>query len=150
MKRKIQIFVTALLALNCMYIKAQQLPVFNAVEKAGIEKYDSERIIKKLKILDEPLKNQVTRHIQIFNQEMDNILLLHSDTLKDLENEFDRNVRIAMQNRDRSQMNGVKSKIEKIIPPIRLEVQKFKKQLNIELNKILNEKQYKKWLKIRK
>jgi hypothetical protein len=132
---------------NCLHIRAQQPPEFNAFEKAGIEKYDSEKVVKKLKISDEPIRKKVIKHIQIFNQEMDNLLLLHSDTLKDLENEFDRNVRIAMQNRDRSQMDGVKSKIEKIILPIRLEVQKYKKQLDIELNKILKEKQYKKWLK---
>lgn len=147
MKQKIQFFTIAFLVLNCLHIKAQQPPDFNAFEKAGIEKYDSGKVIKKLKITEEDLTNQITNHIQVYNQEMDNLLFLHSDKLKELENEFDRNVKIAMQNRDRSQMNGVKSKIEKIIPPIRLEVQKYKKQLNIELNKILNEKQYKKWLK---
>ncbi|MHB0753858.1 hypothetical protein [Polaribacter sp. M15] len=147
MKLKIQILLVVFFGLTTLKIEAQQPPNFNALKRAGIEKYDSEKINKKLKVTEEKLKGQITRHIQIYNQEMDNLLLLHSDTLKDLENEFDRNVRIAMQNRDPSQMDGVKAKIEKIIPPIRLDVQKFKKHLNIELNKILNEKQYKKWLK---
>lgn len=147
MKLKIQILLVVFFGLTTLKIKAQQPPDFNALKRAGIEKYDSEKVNKKLKVTEEELKGQITTHIQVYNQEMDNLLLLHSNTLKDLEREFDRNVKIAMQNRDRSQMNGIKKKIEKIIPPIRLEVQKFKKQLNIELNKILNEKQYKKWLK---
>lgn len=147
MKLKIQILLVVFFCLTTLKIEAQLPPDFNAFEKAGIVKYDSEKVNKKLKVTEEELKGQITSHIQVYNQEMDNLLLLHSNTLKDLEREFDRNVRIAMQNRDRSQMNGVKSKIEKIIPPIRLEVEKYKKQLDIELNKILNEKQYKKWLK---
>jgi len=147
MKQKIQFFTIAFLVLNCLHIRAQQPPEFNAFEKAGIEKYDSEKVIKKLKITDETFKNKVTKHIQIYNQEMDNLLLIHGNTLENLEKEFDKNVKIAIQNRDRSQMNGVKAKIGNIIPPIRLEVQKHKDVLNEDMKVLLTEKQYKKWLR---
>lgn len=147
MKLKIQILLVMFFGLTTLKIHAQQLPDFNALERAGIEKYDSEKVNKKLKVTEEELKGQITRHIQVYNQEMENLLLLNSNKLKDLEREFNRNVKIAIQNRDRSQMNGIKKKIEKIIPPIQLEVQKYKEQLNIDLKRVLNEKQYKKWLK---
>ena len=81
---------------------------------------------------------------------MDNLLFLHSKTLADLEKEFDRNVKIAMQNRDRSQMNGMKIKIKQIIPPIRNEVYEHEKKLNGAIKSLLTEKQNKKWLKYQK
>jgi preprotein translocase subunit Sec63 len=70
--------------------------------------------------------------------------------LADLEKEFDKNVKIAIQNRDRSQMSGMKIKIKKIIPPIRYEVFEHEKVLNEALESILTEKQNNKWLKYQK
>lgn len=122
-------------------------PDFNAIETAGLIKYDSDKVIRKLKILEDSVKRLVSKHIQTFNQEMDNLLLIHGNSLEDLEKEFDKNVKIAIQNRDRSQMEGVKDKIEKIIPPIRLEVQKHKDVLNEGMKLLLTDKQYKKWLR---
>ena len=122
-------------------------PDFNAIETAGLIKYDSDKVIRKLKILEDSIKRLVSKHIQTYNQEMDNLLLIHGKTLENLEKEFDKNVKIAMQNRDRSQMNGVKAKIEKTIPPIRLEVQKHKDVLNEGIKVLLTDKQYKKWLR---
>jgi hypothetical protein len=49
----------------------------------------------------------------------DELSIEHASTFQELEDEFDRNVQIAMQRRDRSQMNGVKAKIQQVIPPIR-------------------------------
>lgn len=147
MKLKIQILLAVFFGLTTLTIEAQQPPNFNALERTGIEKYDLEKVNIKLKVTEEELKDQITNHIQVYNQEMDNLLLLHSNTLKELEREFDRNVQIAMKNRDRSQMEGVKDKIEMIIPPIRLEVKKHKEILNGVLERILTEKQYKKWLR---
>lgn len=122
-------------------------PDFNAIETAGLIKYDSDKVIRKLKILEDSVKRLVSKHIQTFNQEMDNLLLIHGNSLEDLEKEFDKNVKIAIQNRDRSQMEGVKDKIEKIIPPIRLEVQKHKDVLNEGMKLLLTDKQYRKWLR---
>jgi hypothetical protein len=122
-------------------------PELNAVEKAGIKKYDADRIVKKLKIDDDSIKMEITKHVQHYNQEMDHLLVLHSNELKDLESEFDRNVKIAMQNRDKSQMNGTKARIERIIPPIRTEVQKHTELLIGAFEELLTEKQYQKCLK---
>ena len=125
-------------------------PEFNAIEKARIITYDTEEVIKKLKINEDSISKEVSMHLATYNIEMDNLLLLHSQTLKDLEKEFDSNVKIAMQNRDRSQMSEVKNKIKQIIPPIRYEVSEHENSLNEALKNILTEKQYKKWLKYQK
>ncbi len=125
-------------------------PKLNAIEKARIITYDTEKVIKKLKITEDSITKEISKHIQTYNIEMNNLLFLHSKTLADLEKEFDRNVKIAMQNRDRSQMSGVKNKIKQIIPPIKYEVYEHEKVLNGALASILNEKQNKKWLKYQK
>lgn len=58
-------------------------PDFNAIETAGLIKYDSDKVIRKLKILEDSVKRLVSKHIQTFNQEMDNLLLIHGNSLKD-------------------------------------------------------------------
>lgn len=148
LKYLIPLFATVFLANNLL---AQiSPPDFNAVEAAGLIKYDSERVIKKLKIQEDSIIILVSKHIQTYNQEMDNFIFIHGNTLKELENEFDRNVKIAFQNRDRSQMDGVKAKIKQTIPPIRYEINEFEKALNERLAQILTEKENKKWLKYQK
>jgi hypothetical protein len=74
----------------------------------------------------------------------------HASTFQELEGEFDRNVQIAMQRRDRSQMNGVKAKIQEVIPPIRMQVAAEEKILNDVMAMLLTEKQNDKWLKYQK
>ncbi len=108
------------------------------------------RGIKKQKITEGSIINEVSNHIVTYNSEINNLLFLHTQTLKDLEKEFDRNVKIAVQNRDRSQMNGVKNKIKEIIPPIRYEISKHEKVLNEAFKSVLTAKQFKKWLEYQK
>jgi hypothetical protein len=147
MKTNIQILFLVILCLNISKIEAQQPPRFDAINKAGIVKYKSKRVIKKLKISENSIKEKIRIHIQEYNKEMDRLLLLHSDSLKDLQNEFDTNVKIAIQNRDRSRMDGVKTKIQQIIPPIRKAAEKHRIILNENLAPLLSGKQYKKWLR---
>jgi hypothetical protein len=44
-------------------------------------------------------------------------------------------------------MNGIKAEIQRIIPPIRMQVQDEEKLLNDVMANYLNEKTYKKWLR---
>ena len=122
-------------------------PDFNAIEVAGLTKYDSDKVLKKLKITDDSIKSKVIQKINSYNIEIDSLLLLHAGTLENLEKEFDINVKIAFQNRDPGQMDGVKAKIKQIIPPIRFEMYEFEKVLNEGIAQILTEKENKKWIK---
>jgi uncharacterized protein YaiL (DUF2058 family) len=61
---------------------------------------------------------------------VDELSFANAATFQELEDEFDRNVQIAMQKRDRSQMNGVKAKIQQLIPPIRKQVMDEEEVLN--------------------
>jgi NurA-like 5'-3' nuclease len=122
-------------------------PNFNAEKAAGIFQYDIEKVIKKMKIIDDSLIAKVTESLNDYNSKMDSLSLIHATTFQELEADFDKNVQIAMRNRDRSQMDGVKAKIQRIIPPIRKQVQEYEELLNSKMANYLTESQNKKWLK---
>jgi len=122
-------------------------PDFNAEKAAGIFEYDIEKVIKKLAIVDDSTKSKVAESLNQYNSKMYELSILHTATFQKLEADFDKNVQIAMRNRDRSQMNGVKAEIQRIIPPIRMQVLDEEKLLNAAMAGFLTEKQNKKWLK---
>lgn len=125
-------------------------PEFDAEKAAGIFIYDLDKVVKKLKITDEESQLKVAEHLKAYNTKMDELSFEHASTFQELEDTFDKNVQIAMQNRDRSQMNGVKAQIQSIIPPIRKQVVAEEQVLNEAMANILTEKQNKKWLKYQK
>jgi hypothetical protein len=122
-------------------------PDFNAEKAAGIFQYDIEKVIKKLKIIDDSLMAKVSESLNDYNSKMNSLSLLHTATFQKLEADFDKNIQIAISNRDRSQMAGVKAKIQRIIPPIRKQVQEYEELLNSKMANYLTEAQNKKWLK---
>lgn len=125
-------------------------PDFNAAKAAGIIIYDFDDVVNKLKVKDEGDQKKIAEALKIYNTKIDKLSFTHAFTFKELEDEFDRNVKIAMQNRDRSQMNGVRAKIQETIPPIKKVVTAEEEQLNEAMAKILTEKQNGKWLKYQK
>lgn len=123
---------------------------FNSLEMAGIIKHDAQKVIKKLKITEESTTKEIVKHLQDYNAKMDELSVIHSKTLEDLKIEFSKKMQIAIQNRDRGQMSEVRDMLKEIIPPIRQEVNEYRKVLNESLESILSEKQNKKWLKYQK
>ena len=123
---------------------------FNPEEIAGIIKHDAQKVIKKLKITKESTTKEIVKQLQDYNAKMDELLVIHSKTLEDLKIEFSKNIQIAIQNRDRTQMSEVRNMLKEIIPPIRQKADEYKKVLNKSLESILSEKQNKKWLKYQK
>lgn len=123
---------------------------FNSLEMAGIIKHDAQKVIKKLKITEESTTKEIVKHLQDYNAKMDELSVIHSKTLEDLKIEFSKKMQIAIQNRDRGQMSEVRDMLKEIIPPIRQEVNEYRKVLNESLESILSEKQNKKWLKHQK
>lgn len=150
MKNLIRLTAIAMLVLFAFVTKAQQPPNFKAEEAAGIVTYDSEKVIKKLKIEEEEVKKSITTAIGEYNMEMYELADAHGATFQELDDDFNRQVQIAMQRRDRSQMDGVKSKIRETIPPIREQAMQHENVLNASMKSTLDEKQYNKWLKYQK
>jgi len=122
-------------------------PEFNAVKAAGLINYELDEVTKKLKIKEEESQKEVAEALKDYNSKIDELSFEHALTFRDLEADFDKNLAIAMQRRDRSQMSGVKAQIEEVIPPIRKQVAIEEQVLNEAMAEILTEKQNKKWLK---
>ena len=124
-----------------------QPPDFDAERAAGIFSYDSDKVIKKLKISDSLTELKVSNALHNYNLRMEELSLNNASTFYQLEELFDSQVKIAMQRRDRNVMNGVKSEIQQVIPPIRKEVYAEEQVLNDTLSTYLTSDQNKKWLK---
>ncbi|MEO0582367.1 MAG: hypothetical protein AAF135_09115 [Bacteroidota bacterium] len=122
-------------------------PDFDAKKAAGIFQYDLDKVLKKLKVKETPDQQVVAEALATYNGKMAALSFTHAATFKELENAFDRNVQIAMQNRDRSQMSGVLSMIKEILPPIKRQVEAEERVLNEALAAVLSEKQNEKWIK---
>ena len=147
MNLKTQILLVAILGLCIPEINAQQPPDFNAKKAAGLINYELDEVVAKLKIEDLDSRIEIGKALKKYNTKVDELSFANATTFKDLEAEFDRNVKIAMQRRDRSQMNGVKTKIQQVIPPIRNQILSEELVLNKMMASILTKKQNKKWLK---
>ncbi|MEL6132254.1 MAG: hypothetical protein AAFR59_02690 [Bacteroidota bacterium] len=122
-------------------------PEFDGKKAAGIYTYKVEKVLRKLKVKDEVSRQKVEAALNAYNSKMDTLSAEYAPIFEELENTFDRNVQIAMQNRDRSQMSGIISQIREVIPPIKLQVGKEEKNLNEVMGEVLSEKQKEKWLK---
>jgi len=150
MNKKTLTLLVAILGLCISILHAQQPPDFNAEKAAGIFEYDIDKVTKKLKISNDSTKQKVSAAIEAYNSKIFELSLEYSSTFKELDDDFDRNVQIAMQRRDRSQMDVVKAKIQQVIPPIRMQVLEEEKVLNDAMAMMLTEKQNSKWLKYQK
>jgi hypothetical protein len=155
-RKTILILIVSFIALNAPLTgqtrgaAGMQPPEFDAQKAAGIVTYDYEKVIKKLKVKKDTSVKAVARAIYDYNIRIDELSMVHTATLENLEKEFDQNVRIAMQNRDRSHMNGVKTKIQEIIPPIRMLTNAEQSKLDLAMAAVLDEKQFNKWMKYQK
>lgn len=125
-------------------------PEFHAEKAAGIFNYDLTKVIDKLKVTDEDSQKKVAEALEVYNAKMNELSFAYASTFRELEDDFDKNVQIAMQRRDRSQMDGVKARIQEVIPPIKKEVNMEENALNEVMVVILTEKQNNKWLKYQK
>ena len=123
---------------------------FNAKNFAGIFKYDNEKIYKKLSIKDNNLKKDINKPLYVYNKKIDEIIFLHTPKLEKVEREVNLQRENAMAHKDRQAMMIVMEEAKEQLAPIKNEIIEANKSLNLELSKILSEKQYKKWMKYQK
>jgi len=142
MKNKIKLLLSSAAILLTIIVTAQQPPNFDAKKAAGLVTYESEKVIKKLKISDEDTKKSIVLALETFNMEIYELSDEHSNQLQELDEYFDRQIKVAMQRRDRSQMDGVKTQIGETIPPIRQQVATHEEVLNTAMKAELDSKQY--------
>lgn len=119
---------------------------FNASEMAGIFYYDINEVIKKTKVKGENNQFLVSKELKNYNFKVKEISFLNSKIFTDLDE-----VANSISNRgDMEARKKMRRKVDELIRPIRDEVHQMEKELNDNLEKILSEKQFKKWLKYQK
>ena len=123
------------------------VPKFNAEKAAGILKYDEDKVHKKLNIKDTSTKQNVSKLLADYNKGIEELMFLNAPKFKKIEQEVNTQREIAMANRDRQAMMGIMEGAREKLAPVKKKVIEANKILNQELEKILTEKQYKKWIK---
>lgn len=123
------------------------MPEFKAKNVAGILKYDEDNVYKKLGIKDDALKQKIYKSLSKYHNKIDEILFLNNPKLEKVENKVNTQREIATANKDRQAMMEIMDEARKELAPIKKEVIEANEIVNQELEKILSEKQYKKWLK---
>jgi hypothetical protein len=142
----VQLTTTLFLFQFLVQAQAQTPPDFDAEKAVGIHYYEVENLQRRLK-LEEAQLAPVTQILDTFNREMDEIALQYAEIFKERNQDFDKSVQVAMSRRDPSQMEGFKARTREILPPIAQEVQTKEQDLTGELQEVLDDSQYDKWLK---
>ncbi|MBC2846705.1 hypothetical protein [Winogradskyella flava] len=151
----------------------KNIPEFDAAKVAGIFSYSDTEAIKKMKLKnDEDLELKVSKAISKYNMRMDEVTLLNTenfDTINDFMNTIGKRMRQNSgtggrrmgrgqdSNSDSKRQNGdfdERDPVRKIMHRSKEKVEAVKAKvlieeglLNKELESLLSEKQYKKWLK---
>jgi hypothetical protein len=172
--------VIALLLLNSIYFYAQppgggngrrspqnqqrggeerEVKAFKASDVAGIIYYDIDNVFKKIKIKNNKTKISVKESLKHYNSKIKEISFLNSDKFNDLDklvnsmrnsNSKPLNSNVEGAENNRSGGVNIRQKVRKILRPIREKVNQEERILNESLENVLNEKQFKKWLKYQK
>lgn len=135
---------------------------FNAAEVAGIFNYDASEAIKKIKIKNKDLQQNVKKAIVNYNNKINDIALLNKDNFDTLNVYVNNLMKSRSKNRgqNRESSDNARGKdsdrsndrelINQKTNPARIGVLTAEKKLNTELEALLDEKQYDKWLKYQK
>lgn len=124
----------------------REVKKFKASDAAGIFYYETEKVIKRVKIKDAVLKAKVSKLIKNYNHKIREISFLNSVKFSDL----DVIVNSRSLGNDEEGKIELRKNIDKIIRPIRDSIHENEIDLNQNLESVLSEKQLKKWLKFQK
>lgn len=138
---------------------------FNAANVAGIFNYDDDAAIKKIKIKkkDKDLTLKVRKAIEKYNIHVNEIALLNKDNFDTLNVYVNAQMKALQSSRQNSEMGGGSSinggddtdspmkasreLVKQKIDPAQREVKIAETKLNANLESMLSEKQYEKWIK---
>ncbi len=119
---------------------------FDAAVEVGIFYYEEEKAMKKVKVKQKALKYTMKREIIAYNSKIKEISFLKSAEL----NEVNTIINSTSPNTDRGILADLRTRIQKVMNPIKDSIKSFEVRLNSNLKKQLSNKQYKNWLKYQK
>ncbi len=125
----------------------RMIPAFNAKNAIGILKYDDVIVCKKTKIKVKSEKLKVVKIISEYNHTIDELLFLHSETIKTTEEFVSLKRKKAIANKDMESMRFIQMEAMEGLYPIKNKVNEADQLLNTKLERLLSNKQFKKWKK---
>tara|TARA_R110001606_G_C15270356_1_gene639409 strand:+ start:119 stop:739 length:621 start_codon:yes stop_codon:yes gene_type:complete len=136
----------------------REVKEFKASDVAGVFYYDIEEVIKKIKVKDEATQYKVKTVLKDYNFKIKEIAFLNSQKFKELDIVME-SMQGSQNRRPENNDNNdgetekespLREKVDKVIRPVREEINQNEELLNETLTAILSEKQLKKWVKYQK
>lgn len=126
-------------------------PIFEAEKYLNIITYDIKKTAKKsgVKLSSEQGK-KFSKILSTYNKSIKDISRINSFTLKSMKKLAENSQALAQKSGDYSNLRNVKKTVDKNFKPIIETLKKEDKELNLSIKKLLQQKQYKKWIKYNK
>ena len=122
---------------------------FEASKVAGILKFDSDEILKKLKIKEaDSIFISVTKAVETYNHNIEEIALLNKDLLDGLDLVVNETTKSGANNQEA--IFEIRKRIKVKLKPVRDSIKIEDEKLSSVLKSILDEKQFEKWEKYEK
>lgn len=125
-------------------------PKVNPENMVGIMMYDSDAVIKKIKLKKEPKKTNVLKFIAAYNSKINEIKTFSYLTFNDVKTFITKKDNEFKLTKDYRSMNDARLKVKEMLDPIRSKIIIQDSILNANLEKELTAKEYKNWVKYQK
>lgn len=122
-------------------------PQISPENMAGILMYDSDEVIKKVKVKNSPQQTLIIKAISKYNNKINEIKTFNFETFTKVKTFLDKEKNEAMLNRNNITMKEARIQANEMLLPIREKVQEQQTLINTIFEKELSPKQYKTWLK---
>jgi hypothetical protein len=122
-------------------------PQMNPENMAGIYMYDSEDVLKKIKVKETTKQQVITKAITKYNNKINELKAFNYETFSNVKNFLDKKRNEAMLNQDNVTFKEAKIQANEMLKPIREKVQEQQSLINSIFLTALSPKEYNSWLK---
>lgn len=119
----------------------------NPENMAGIFMYDSEDVLKKIKIKETKKQQVITKAITKYNNKINELKAFNYETFSNVKTFLDKKRNEAMLNQDNVTLKDAKIQANEMLKPIREKVQEEQAFINSIFRTALTSKEYNSWLK---
>lgn len=124
------------------------LPKFDPVKYAGIFKFETEKVLKKIGVKESSdLGTKVKVIFAKYHKGVNDVERLNTFTLSEYKATVEATQREALKTKDYSEFEKVKKQMDEAFKPMKDQIQKEEEKLEAALKNTLSAKQYKKWVK---
>ncbi|OGS74219.1 MAG: hypothetical protein A3F91_03965 [Flavobacteria bacterium RIFCSPLOWO2_12_FULL_35_11] len=122
-------------------------PQMNPENMAGIFMYDSDEVLKKIKVKETTKQQVITKAITKYNNKINELKAFNYETFSNVKTFLDKKRNEAMLNQDNLTLKDAKIQANEMLKPIREKVQEQQVFINSIFKTALTPKEYNSWLK---